>query len=199
MKNTKALLAILVCSAKVKDFDKWKVGFDAHMDKRKGAGVLGHHISRGVEDANMVTVYLPMATTEKFAEMAKSEDMTKAMMEAGVEGKPEVHMIKPMDNKAILDRDIPGLIIMAEVEDYAAWKTVFDEHAEIHKKANIIGYAVNQDAEDANKIVVLLQAEKTEELAAFLGSKELKDGMKKAGVKGKPKTVMVNSMAATMY
>jgi hypothetical protein len=184
---------------KVKDFDKWKVGFDAHMEHRKGAGVLGHQINRGVEDSNMVAAYFPMAATEKFTAMVESDDMKKAMMEAGVEGKPEIHMMKPMENKVILDREMVGLVVMAEVADYAAWKTVFDEHADAHKKAGIIGTAVNQDAKNPNMITVLLQAETAEELTAFWGSAELKEGLKKSGVKGDPKTMMVKSSAVVMY
>jgi hypothetical protein len=60
-----------------------------------------------------------------------------------------------------------GLVVMAEVADYAAWKTVFDEHADAHKKAGIVGTAVNQDAKNPNMITVLLQAETAEELTAF--------------------------------
>lgn len=184
---------------KVKDFDKWKAGFDAHQEHRKGAGLMGHHLSRGVEDPNTVMAYFPMATTEKFTEMLKSDDMKKAMAEAGVEGEPEVHMMKPVETKPVIDRDVPGVVLMAEVEDFAAWKTVFDGNAEARTKAGIIGFAVNQIVDKPNMVTVLLQAEKAEELTAFLGTDELKAVMAKGGIKGEPKVMMVNSTAAEMY
>ncbi len=184
---------------KVKDFDKWLVKFDEHLTHRKGAGVLGHHISRNADDENMVSVYFPMATTEKFMEMLKSEDMKKAMTEAGVEGEPVVHVMKPVEGKPVLDRDIPGAVIVHEVEDFAKWKTAFDSHAEARTKAGIIGYAVNQIADKETTIVVLLQAEKAEELTAFMASEDLKTAMAEAGVKGKPAVTMINSSAGAMY
>jgi len=197
--NTETAPFAAVIVHKVKDFAKWKVGFDAHAEHRKTAGVMGHHLSQGADDPNMVAVYMPMATTEKFDEMVKSEDMKKAMMEAGVEGKPEIHMMKPVENNVVLDRDTAGLVVMAEVEDYAAWKVVFDEGSEMAKKAGLIGHAINQDIKDPNKLTVLMQAESTEVLTAFWASDEVKAAIKKSGVKGEPKTMMLKSTAAEMY
>lgn len=188
-----------VIQHKVADFDKWKVGFDAHMQARKGAGILGHHLSRGVEDPNMVMVYLPMAATEKFTEMLASDDMKKAMKEAGVQGEPKVTMMKPVDGKPITDRDIPGAVIIHEVDNFDTWKAAFDEHAETRTKAGIIGHAVNRAADNENQVVVLIQAEKAEELTAFLGSEDLKAVMAKAGVKGEPEIMMISSFAGAMY
>lgn len=184
---------------KVADFDKWKTGFDAHADARKGAGILGHHLSRGTDDANMVYVYLPMAATEKFTEMLASEDMKKAMKESGVEGEPTVIMIKPVDGAAVTDREIPGAVIMHKVADFAAWKTAFDAHAGDRAKAGIIGHAVNHVVDDENQVMVLIQAETADELSAFLGSEELKAAMVSAGVEGEPTITMLNSIPGAMY
>jgi hypothetical protein len=188
-----------VVSHKVADFDKWKVGFDAHAEARKGAGIMGHHVNQAADDPNMVSIYFPMMTTEKFTEMLASEDLKKVMKEAGVESEPTVHMMKPVDGEPVLDRELFGAIVMHEVEDYAAWRTKFDAHADARAKAGVVGWAVNQAADNENMIIVLLQAEKAEELTAFMGTEDLKKAMAEAGVKGEPKVQMIKSHAGVMY
>ena len=188
-----------VITFEVADFDKWKTTFDSHMALRKAAGVLGHHISRGVEDAKQVTVYFALSDLEKFKEFIASDDLKKAMAEAGVESQSAAMIMKPVEDHAIMDRAVVGMIVTHEVEDFDKWKTAYDEFADARAKAGIIGDAVNRDVENENLVIVLHQAETPEQLNAFLAMPELKDAMKNGGVKGEPKIMMVTSMPAAMY
>jgi heme-degrading monooxygenase HmoA len=188
-----------VITQKVKDFDKWKEVFDAHMEARKGASVLGHHISRGIDDANSISVYLPMSSTEKFEEWSKSDGLKAAMEKAGVEGKPMIHMMKPISGKPVLDREVAAMVVIHKVADFDKWKAVYDGFDEARQKAGIIGEAVNRDMKDENNVIVLHQAENIDALKAFVESEDLKKAMKEAGVEGKPTIIMVNQTPAQMY
>ena len=188
-----------VITHKVADFDKWKAGFDGHMEQRKGAGILGHHVSRDMEDANLVTVYMPMNETEKFTAMLGSDDMKKAMTEAGVQGEPTITMIKPVENKVVMDRDIAGMVMIFEVENFETFMGVFHAHGEAMTKAGILGTAVNRGVENENQIIVLLQADTSEAIMAFMGLPEIQESMGKASIKGETQTMMLNSTAGAMY
>ena len=48
---------------------------------------------------------------------------------------------------------MPHVLIIHEVHDYAAWKTIFDEAAVIRKAAGERSYQVLRDAHDHNLIV----------------------------------------------
>lgn len=45
------------------------------------------------------------------------------------------------------------VLIIHEVEDYAAWKKVFDNAAQIRKEAGVISYQLLKLDTDANNIV----------------------------------------------
>ena len=52
--------------------------------------------------------------------------------------------------------------------------------------AGILGYAINQSAQDPNLVIVYLQAESIDALRAFTSSPALKQVMRDAGVEGPP-------------
>jgi hypothetical protein len=57
--------AAVIVRHPVADFDTWKVGFDDHENARRAAGILGHHINRGRDDPNDVSIYLAVADVEQ--------------------------------------------------------------------------------------------------------------------------------------
>jgi quinol monooxygenase YgiN len=81
-------------------------------------------------------------------------------------------------------------VVIHEVKDYDAWKTHFDGHIDARKQAGAIGEGLMRGVDNDKQVVVYLPATDPEKLKAFSTSKELKDKMKEAGVKGKP-TVLI--------
>ena len=77
-------------------------------------------------------------------------------------------------------------VVMHEVKDYDAWKPVFDGHIEARKQAGILGEGVMRGVPNDKLVVIYLPATDAEKVKAMFDSKELKDKMKEAGVKGKP-------------
>jgi quinol monooxygenase YgiN len=75
------------------------------------------------------------------------------------------------------------VLIIHEVEDYAAWKVIFDEAAAIRKAAGERSYQVLKYANDPNKIVHFSVWTSIPDAKAFFESPALVEIRKKAGVK----------------
>ena len=75
------------------------------------------------------------------------------------------------------------VLIIHEVEDYVAWKTIFDEAADIRSAAGEQSYQVLRYEADANKIVHFSRWSSIDDAKAFFESAELVEIRKKAGVK----------------
>ncbi len=75
------------------------------------------------------------------------------------------------------------VLIIHEVEDYPAWKKVFDGAAAIRREAGERSYQVLKDERDANRIVHFSVWTSLEEARAFFESPRLVQIRKEAGVK----------------
>jgi len=75
------------------------------------------------------------------------------------------------------------VLIIHEVENYAAWKTVFDEAAGIRKAAGELSYQLLRFDHDANHIVHFSRWTSLDNARKFFESPELVEIRKKAGVK----------------
>lgn len=89
------------------------------------------------------------------------------------------------------------VLIIHEVEDYAAWKVIFDGAANIRKQAGERSYQVLRDERDPNKIVHFSHWTSLEAARAFFESSELVEIRKQAGVKA-PEFIYLNQLAAGM-
>lgn len=75
------------------------------------------------------------------------------------------------------------VLIIHEVENYQAWKQVFDQAAAMRKDAGEISYQLLRYDNDANNIVHFSQWSSLERARRFFESPELVEIRKKAGVK----------------
>ncbi|MFQ5968267.1 MAG: hypothetical protein ACE5MI_11755 [Acidimicrobiia bacterium] len=80
-----------------------------------------------------------------------------------------------------------------EVEDYAKWRAVFDRGDHIREAFGIREARVFQDANDANKLTVLVEGNQSD-LEAFYGSQELKEAMAEAGALTPLQPLFVNEV-----
>jgi quinol monooxygenase YgiN len=174
-------VAVLVAQ-RVADYDTWKKAFDDHLPARKEAGLLGHHINRGADDPNMVYVYCPATDADKVRAFLESPDLAAVMDKAGVDGPPAVHVMRPMSADFIPDKMLAGIIVSHAVEDYEAWRKIYDDFDLHRKESGIVGHAVNQEFDDPNSVLVYHQAESLNTLRAFVDSNELKERMREGGV-----------------
>ena len=75
------------------------------------------------------------------------------------------------------------VLIIHEVEDYEAWKKIFDAAASIRKNAGELSYQVLKLDTDANKIVHFSKWTSISNAKAFFESAKLVEIRKQAGVK----------------
>ena len=75
------------------------------------------------------------------------------------------------------------VLIIHDVEDYPAWKTVFDAAADIRRNAGESRYQVLSDYRDGNRIVHFSQWSSIEAARRFFESPELVEIRQRAGVK----------------
>ena len=75
------------------------------------------------------------------------------------------------------------VLIIHEVEDYAAWKIIFDNAATIRKKAGEQSYQVLKYENEPNKIVHFSKWSSLNNAKSFFESEELIKIRKEAGVK----------------
>jgi len=75
------------------------------------------------------------------------------------------------------------VLIIHEVENYTAWKKIFDEAATIRKNAGEISYQVLKYPEEPNKIVHFSNWASISDAKSFFESPELVKIRKEAGVK----------------
>ena len=78
------------------------------------------------------------------------------------------------------------MFIRHEVNDYAAWRKVYNDFDAKRKTMGVIGQEVYQSIDNPNDVTVTHDFRKAETAKAFAASAELKGAMEKAGVKGTP-------------
>jgi len=191
--------ASVLISHGVADYDAWKVAFDEHVQARRDASCLGHYLKRGVDDTDMVYVYCLATDSDKLREFFDRADLAEAMKRAGVEGAPEIRLMKPMSRNLVAEQRLPGIIVIHPVEDYDSWRVVYDELDDFRRKSGIVGHAVSRDLDNPNQVVVYHQANNLADLHTFVDSVALQDAMKRAGVVGDPEVRFIRVVDFASY
>jgi heme-degrading monooxygenase HmoA len=78
------------------------------------------------------------------------------------------------------------LIVRHNVQDYAKWKPLFDEHAAKRKASGSKGGRLFRSEKDPNEVVILFEWEDLGKAHKFAESEDLRQTMEHAGVVGKP-------------
>ena len=78
------------------------------------------------------------------------------------------------------------LVVRHQVEDYAAWRPVYDSLESLRSQHGCTGARVWRLNGDTNDVLITHDFPSAERAAAFAGDPGLKDGMAKAGVAGPP-------------
>jgi quinol monooxygenase YgiN len=78
---------------------------------------------------------------------------------------------------------LPYVLIVHQVDDYLAWKAVFDDAAGLRKDAGEISFQVLRSDTDPNRIVHFSQWRGLHEARRFFESPRLVDIRRRAGVR----------------
>ena len=79
------------------------------------------------------------------------------------------------------------------VSDYAAWRKVYDEVADMQTKGGVIARSVHRSKDDPNLVLVMHEFASVDAATAFLSSGDLKAAMGRAGVQGPPRIEIYRS------
>jgi quinol monooxygenase YgiN len=69
---------------RVKDYERWKDGYDESVELRKASGEVSYRIFRSVEDPNIVTVMSEQRSAEAVQAFLDSPDLKERMLAAGI-------------------------------------------------------------------------------------------------------------------
>ena len=85
----------------------------------------------------------------------------------------------------------PVLVVVSHpVNDYAAWRIVYDSAEPIRQKAGVTGAEVFHDPKDPKMIVIIHRFPTLELAQAFLADPGLKEAMMKGGITAPPSAII---------
>ena len=90
-------MAYLLIRHKVADYKKWKAVFDDASALRQTGGEKGGQILHLEGDPNNLLMLFEWESLEKGHQYVQSEDLRKAMQEAGVVEQPEILFLNEME------------------------------------------------------------------------------------------------------
>lgn len=80
------------------------------------------------------------------------------------------------------------MIVMVEhtCNDFAAWRPVFDEHADVRTAHGCTSEQVYQNADDPNRVMIVMEWPSREAAEGFMADSSLADAMQRGGVLAPP-------------
>jgi hypothetical protein len=85
-------------------------------------------------------------------------------------------------------------IIEHKVNDYNAWKQVYDRTGEVKRRYGWKRYRIFQVAQERTHLIVMDQFERADQAQAYLDSDFLKDALKQMGVVGTPTMLLLEGL-----
>jgi len=83
------------------------------------------------------------------------------------------------------------LLVHHKVQDYSAWRKIFDDDDQIRKEYGSTGFQVLKSASDPNDLTVIMDWPSVDAAQAFATSDALKEKMKNAGVISQPEMMFL--------
>jgi hypothetical protein len=171
---------------KVANYAKWKPLYDADSSNRLANGLHDHIVARGDEDANTVMVIFYMDDATKAKTMTADPKLKEVMQKAGVVGAPEIDYIHRVFNDTSKTDQTARVMIKHKVNDWDAWKKVFDTDKEVRMNAGLSDRMVGYSVDDNHMVSLIFVVNDAAKAKAFMNDKRLADKMKEGGVEGPP-------------
>lgn len=161
---------------KVRDYDRWRARFDEQIDAREQAGFVAQGVMRGVDDDQLIAVWLAVTDIAKAKAFFSS-----AWPKLGVRAR-----VKLSRNLAAeIEPGRQGLsaaLVTLKVQELSEFRAAFDATAPARGEAGLVGYWLGQDVDDEGIVYAYLQSEQPEALKAYLGSRETRRIWREASV-----------------
>lgn len=91
------------------------------------------------------------------------------------------------------------LIVRHRIQDYGAWKPVFDEHEASRREYGLVSHTLHHEVGDPNLITLMFRATDLDRAREFSTSQELKDAMERAGVISQPEIWYCEDIEEKIY
>lgn len=175
---------------RVKDYDTWRAEFDAQLPERKRAGFVAQGVMRGVEEAQLVAVWLAVTDVAQADAFFNDKQLRARMTKAGVLAPPQVRLSSNVAARMEPGRsDLTVALVAVRVEDFSRFKAAFDSQAEQRAATGVVGYSLGLDVKDPQRVFLYLQAESVEPLQRYL--KLARQRWVDAGLHGNPVLTVV--------
>lgn len=83
---------------KVKNYARWKEGYDASVEQRKASGEISFQVFRNVDEPNTVTVLSVQKSAEQVQAFLDSPDLKARMEAAGIIEMGQMLIMEEMDS-----------------------------------------------------------------------------------------------------
>jgi hypothetical protein len=183
---------ILIIQHKVANFTNWKKLYDAHDSIRLLHGLHNYVLGRGINDSNIVVIFLKMEDTLQTKALVRSTDLKTRMQEAGVLGVPTFMYVDVIFNDSSFLDQTARIMVTHKVKDGNAWKKIFDEQKPERMKAGLIDRGIGFSLDDKNFVAIVLAVTDFKKASAYGNSPDLKDKMMAAGVEDLPSFFFYN-------
>lgn len=84
------------------------------------------------------------------------------------------------------------MLVHHKVEDFTAWKSVYDSVADLRASNGELSDKIYKDASDPNSLTLVFEWDSLDNARKYAQSPELKAAMEKAGVVGPPEIFFLN-------
>jgi hypothetical protein len=78
------------------------------------------------------------------------------------------------------------VLVRSKVRDFKTWKPAYDAHLPARNDAGLTEKYLLRNADDANEIVILFEAQDLDRAKTFAASADLRERMQESGVVDKP-------------
>jgi hypothetical protein len=177
---------VLVIRHKIANFGNWKKHYEAHDSLRQLHGLYNYVIGRGINDSNIVVVFLKMEDVPRAKELMNSASQKKHMKESGVLDTPSFMYMEVIFNDSSFIDQTARIMVTHKVKECTAWKKIYDDQKPERMKAGLIDRGIGYSLDDKNLVGVVLAVTDFKKASAYGNSPDLKDKMMAAGVDGSP-------------
>jgi hypothetical protein len=185
MANNSIILAtqnMMLVRHRVASFAKWLSSYEAHESMRVTNQLHTHVIGRGIYDSNMVVVALKVEDPNKAKAFSEDVSLKNAMEEGGVTGTPSFSFATlTFQDTAAIQSDIRSWTTFT-VKDWDAWQQAFEKGGQERLDNGLAVRAYGHDADNTNKVVLVLALTDTTKAKAYWQSDMLKQRRAAGGV-----------------
>ena len=177
----------------VKDYDKWRPGFNADSPARKASGLDFIVIGRKADNPNDLLIVLNASDVSKAKAFAADPRLKDVMQKHGVTSKPDInyyHVIRFNPDS----KEKQWVIVNHKVKDFDAWVKVFDgEGAATRATFGLVDVALARGIDDPNLVHIVFDIKDMAKAKAIMNDPALKKLMTDAGVVGAPTITFYNT------